>query len=292
MIKRKLTIGLLLLVALCMVFTPAVVMAATSGPGTASGTLGDINEITVPDAEIAFAALTPSTGDNTVLNSAADKLQFSTTNSNIPVFWKGEVTGATCPSGTDEATVKPWIYWSDASSEEVYPALIDVTTGWDVNTATIPTDGGNETKSAAFTVNYHAWTDGNGEAASSATHRVVFTDSNKVFVKEGATDWDFTSTSDDLTADATALQVSTGDGEKNFLLASDSEPIGDAVYVLTVLNTGEGSEQVTFQMGNKYAYTGSAQTGDFYAMVDIPNLSPAGAYTWTITVTTVKWDSN
>ena len=289
--KRCLLIGLLLVVAVCIALTPGAVSASP-----------DTVEITATDDTIAFGTLTASTGNNVVQNSGSDYLRFSTGSSDVSVYWMGEVTSATHPSGTTEASVKTWVYWSDASGERVYPAMIDVnaagatgctiTEAWGVHGATIPAGGGSETKSAEFTVNYHDWTDSTGDAASTATYTVVFTDSNKVFLKEGGTDWDFTSSSADLTADATALEVSTGAGQKNFLLASDSEPIGDAIYVLTALNTTGGSEKVTFQIGNKFAYTGAAQTKDFYALVDMPNLSPAGDYSWTITFTTAMWDSS
>jgi len=299
---KEMLICLLLSVALCTALVSGVAMAATTDTGTAGGTLSDISEISATDAAIAFGAITASASQNVVQNSATDKLTFSTGNSNTAAFWKGEVTGATCPSGETEADVKTWAYWTDASSEEAYPALIDVdatgatgctiTEAWADQSATIPGSGGNEVKSAEFTVKYHGWADADGVAASTATHRVVFTDTDKVFVKEGDTDWDFTDSSADLTADATALEVSTGAGEKNFLLTSDSEPIGEATYVLTALTTGDGSEAVTLQIGDKFAFTGSAQTQDFFALVDIPNLSAAGAYTWTITLTTAKWNVN
>jgi len=299
---KEMLICLLLSVALCTALVSGVAMAATTDTGTAGGTLSDISEISATDAAIAFGAITASASQNVVQNSATDKLTFSTGNSNTAAFWKGEVTGATCPSGETEADVKTWAYWTDASSEKAYPALIDIdatgatgctiTEAWADQSATIPGSGGNEVKSAEFTVKYHGWADADGVAASTATHRVVFTDTDKVFVKEGDTDWSFVTASADLTADATALEVSTGNGEKNFLLTSDSEPIGEATYVLTALTTTGGSEAVTLQIGDKFAFTGSAQTQDFYALVDIPNLSAAGAYTWTITLTTAKWNAN
>jgi len=297
---KEMLIGLLLTVVLCTALMSSMVLAATTDTGTAGGTLSVINEISATDATIAFGGITASASQNVVQNSVADKLTFSTVNSNAPVFWKGEVTGATCPSAESEADVKTWAYWTDASSEEAYPALIDVnaagatgctiTEAWADQSATIPGGGGSEVKSAEFTVKYHGWADADGVAASTATHRVVFTDSNKVFVKEGDTDWSFVTASADLAADATALEVSAGGGEKNFLNTSDSEPIGEATYVLTALTTTNNSEKVTLQIGDKFGFTGSAQTQDFYALVDIPVPSQAGAYTWTITLTTAVWE--
>jgi hypothetical protein len=302
MIKRNLIISLLLVVALCVALTPGLVMAGTTDTGTGSGTLSEINEIDATDAAIAFGTITATTGDNAIDNSGTDVLTFSTLNSNTPVWWKAEVTGATKPTGAqaNEATVKGYIYWSETSGDAVYPAFIDVNVGgatgctiseaWAAHTADIPSGGGSETKSAEFTVSFHAWADSTGTAASSNTFRVVFTDSSKVFVKDGGSDWDFTSDSADLDSDATALEINSGAGKTNFVTGV----IGgtNAVYTLVTLVTTASSEQVLFQLGKKFGFTASAQTQDFYALVDMPNLAAAGDYTWTITLTTAKWNIN
>ena len=293
----KKPIGVLLAVVLCLgLATTSVFAADESDTGEGSATLGEINEILATDATITLGNVAAVTGDNAIRGSddvSGDNLTFSTVNSNTPVFWKAEVTGATKPTGAqaDEATVKGYIYWSEASGNATYPAYIDVTTGWlDASDDVLPSGTGG--KHAEFTVNYHLYDAATGTAASTNTYRVVFaTDDSTVYVKDGSSDWHFTSAnSTDLDTDATALTVSAGTGETNYVTGV----IGDsgATYVLTTLVTTGESEQVLFQLGKQFDFTAAAQTQEFFTLVDMPNLAAAGAYTWTITLTTVKWDVN
>jgi len=297
---KKLTSVLLALV-LCLVLAATGVFAATSDTGTGTATLDEINEISMTDDAIAFGTITAVTGDNAIDTSSADNLTGSTLNSNTPVFWKGEVTSATKPTGAQalEATVKGYIYWSEVSGNATYPAYIDVkdtgeigctvTVDWaDASTDNLSTGTGN--KHAEFTVKYHAWTATTGDAASTNTYRVVFaTDNSTVYVKDGNSDWSFTESSADLSANCTALQVSAATGETNYVTGV----IGDsgATYVLTTLVTTAPYE-VILQLGKKFAFDATTHTQEFFALVDIPNLAAAGDYSWIITVTTAKWNVN
>lgn len=300
----KKLIGVSLAVVLCLGLATTGVLADTSDTGTGTATLSDINEILATDDAISFT-ITAVTNSNAIDHGDANVLTFSTEHSNTPVFWKGEVTGVTKPGDAvvSDNTCEGYIYWAQAQTDNVYPVYINVdadgaegctiSTAWASSNSTVP--AGTGSKQAEFTVSYHLDDASSGDSVSTATYRVVFTTASTVYVKEGNSDWDFSSVSPDLSANCTELKVSTGDGEKNFLNGSDVELIGDsgATYVLTTLDTTGGSEQVLFQLGQKFAYTGSAdQTDDFYALVDMPDLAAAGTYTWTITLTTVKWDDN
>ena len=300
----KKAISVFLAVLLFVVLVTTSVFAGTSDTGVGSATLDEINEIDTTDAAIAFGTITAVTGQNINDHSGADVLTFSTLNSNTQVYWKAEVTGITKPTlaVASDATVEGYAYWAEANTDKCYPAFIDVkateegctvTVDWaDASGDTLPADTG--VKHARFTVKYHNYDDGNNVAASTDTYSVVFTDADSVYLKNGGSDFDFTSASSDLSANCTALAVSSGTGQKNFLSGSDVELIGDTnvTYVLTTLVTTGGSEQVTFQLGKKFDFTGSAQTQDIYALVDMPNLAAAGAYSWTITLTTAKWNIN
>ena len=301
---KKLT-SVLLAVVLCLGLAVTGVFAGTSDPGTGTATLDEINEIDATDATITLGTITAVTGQNAIGGSddvSGDNLTYSTVNSNTPVFWSANVTAVTKPGGAaSDATVRDYIYWSEVSGNTTYPACIDVkdtgesgctvTVDWaDASSDILPSGTGS--KHARFTVKYHLYDAATNTAASTNTYTVVFaTDNSTVYVKDGSADYHFTSAnSTDLDTDATALTVSAGTGQTNYVTGV----IGDsgATYVLSTLVTTEGSEQVIFQLGKKFAFSEATQTQDFFALADMPNLAAAGDYIWTITVTTAKWNVN
>lgn len=300
---KKLT-SVLLAVVLCLGLAVTGVFAGTSDPGTGTATLGAINEIDATDALIELSDIAAVSGQNAIRGSddvAGDNLTYSTVNSNTPVFWSANVTAVTKPGGAaSDATVRDYIYWSEASGNTTYPACIDVKDAESGCTVTVDwTDAaddilpsGTGSKHARFTVKYHLYDAATNTAASTANYTVVFaTDNSTVYVKEGDSDYHFTSAnSTDLDTDATALTVSAGTGQTNYVTGV----IGDsgATYVLSTLVTTGGSEQVIFALGKKFAFSEATQTQDFFALADMPNLAAAGDYTWTITVTTAKWNVN
>ncbi|MCH8088526.1 MAG: hypothetical protein IH955_00765, partial [Chloroflexi bacterium] len=65
---------------------------------------------------------------------------------------------------------------------------------------------------------------------------------------------------------------------------------GLVLCVLAAVNTGADTEQVLFQREGKHAFGGATQMESFYGLADVPNLAAAGSYSWTLTMTTAKWD--
>ena len=188
--KGKKALGVLLAVVLCAVLSTTGVLADTSDTGTGTATLSDINEILVTaEDDIAFT-ITAVTNSNAIDHGDADKLQFSTEHSNIPVFWKAEVTAVTQPgdSVVSDNTCEGYIYWSQAQNENVYPLYINVdadgaegctiSTAWASANGTVP--AGTEDMQAEFTVSYHLDDASSGDSVSTATYRVVFTEENTV----------------------------------------------------------------------------------------------------------------
>lgn len=277
--KRMNTLGALaVLVALA-----PVAQGATSGTGTVAATVGQLVEVTVPDATIAsFSSFAPTPGSETVKFSTSDNLRFSNAKSNVQemltlttsVSFVQSSSGATSTTTVSyqgaTVTLSDLVLLSQSSSGDFLPWKLvgtDLTsegnTGW-------TTHAGCAAMTYQGSLSVARYTSAGASASAITKYYRVCDSGTEIYVADSK---------DVSSGDLAYVTTQTAAGSS--ATAGNYEvTIGSVPYVFS--SAGSASA-VTLHQGKHLALGSSSTTQDVYALLRFPDGFPAGSFTATVT---------
>ena len=258
-------------------------LAATTGTGTVTTTLGEFVEITFTDSTIAAFSATPSSADpGPRAFSTSDGFTVTNLFSNTRGALTYDITSATDGSASSTKqvqgtthTIADWVYVKLGSGS--YFTTYETVGTFDASAASYTAPGGfTKDSQGTFAIRrYDATTPADGGDGTTTVNWIYDSGANKYMFDTA--DKDFSNAN----GEATVWPISKLDETSGYTYAVQ----GNAYAVSSV--AGAGSNYVpTVRLGKQADFSGLASvTEDIFLLIDFPSGTPGDTYSVTLTAT-------